>query len=47
VLEEMLAEHPDDSYARLMLGKTLKRQGHGDEAGTHLRMAAAMTPEYA
>ncbi|GAA1967094.1 tetratricopeptide repeat protein [Catenulispora subtropica] len=47
VLEEMLAEHPDDSYARVMLGKTLKRLGRGAEAETHLRMAAAMTPEYA
>jgi len=47
VLEATLAEYPDDSYARLMLGKTLKRQGHAAEAETHLRMAAAMTPEYA
>jgi predicted Zn-dependent protease len=46
VLEEMLAAHPDDSYARVMLGKTLKRQGRGVAAETHLRMAAAMTPEY-
>lgn len=47
VLEAMLAEHPDDSYARVLLGKTLKRRGRGAEAETHLRMAAAMTPEYA
>lgn len=48
VLEAMLAEHPDDSYARVMLGKTLKRKGGRDaEADTHLRMAAAMTPDYA
>lgn len=47
VLEATLADHPADSYARLMLGRTLKRQGHAEEAGTHLRMAAAMTPEYA
>ncbi|MEZ0109872.1 hypothetical protein ABH920_003886 [Catenulispora sp. EB89] len=47
VLEATLADHPSDSYARLMLGRTLKRQGHAEEAGTHLRMAAAMTPEYA
>ncbi|WP_194910668.1 tetratricopeptide repeat protein [Catenulispora rubra] len=47
VLEATLADHPSDSYARLMLGRTLERQGHADEAGTHLRMAAAMTPEYA
>ena len=47
VLEATLADHPSDSYARLMLGRTLERQGHSAEAGTHLRMAAAMTPEYA
>ncbi|NUR61062.1 MAG: tetratricopeptide repeat protein [Catenulispora sp.] len=47
VLEAMLAAHPDDSNARVMLGKTLKRRGRGAEAETHLRMAAAMTPEYA
>jgi predicted DsbA family dithiol-disulfide isomerase len=47
VLEAMLADHPADSYARLMLGRTLERQGRADEAATHLRMAAAMTPEYA
>ncbi|MEY9854696.1 tetratricopeptide (TPR) repeat protein [Catenulispora sp. GAS73] len=47
VLEAILADHPADAYARLMLGRTLKRQGHAEEAGTHLRMAAAMTLEYA
>jgi hypothetical protein len=47
VLEATLAEYPDDSYARLMLGRTLQRQGRGAEAEMHLRMAAAMTPEYA
>lgn len=47
VLEATLADNPADSYARLMLGRTLERQGHDDEAKTHLRMAAAMTPEYA
>ena len=47
VLEAILADHPADSYARLMLGRTLERQGRADEAKTHLRMAAVMTPEYA
>ena len=47
VLEAMLADHPADSYARLMLGRTLERQGLADEAKTHLRMAVAMTPEFA
>lgn len=47
VLEATLAGYPADSYARLMLGRTLERQGRGAEAEKHLRMAAAMTPEYA
>ena len=47
VLEATLADDPADSYARLMLGRTLQRQGLGAEAEKHLRMAAAMTPEYA
>ncbi|WP_203664658.1 DsbA family oxidoreductase [Actinocatenispora rupis] len=46
VLERLVADAPDDSYARLMLGKTLRRAGRHDEAGTHLRIAAAMTPAY-
>jgi predicted DsbA family dithiol-disulfide isomerase len=47
VLEATLADDPADSYARLMLGRTLERQGRASEAGKHLRMAAAMTPAYA
>lgn len=47
VLEAALADNPADSYARLMLGRTLERQGRAEEAKPHLRMAAAMTPEYA
>lgn len=47
VLEAILADHPADSYARLMLGRTLERQGRAAEAEAHLRMAAAMSPEYA
>jgi 2-hydroxychromene-2-carboxylate isomerase len=47
VLEATLADDPADSYARLMLGRTLERQGHADEARTHLRIAVAMKPEYA
>lgn len=46
VLERLVADAPDDSYARLMLGRTLRRMGRHDEAGTHLRIAAAMTPAY-
>ncbi|MGA5700028.1 DsbA family protein [Peterkaempfera bronchialis] len=45
-LEPLVAETPDDSYAQLLLGRVLKRQGLGAEAAPHLRMASAMTPEY-
>ncbi|WP_030571886.1 tetratricopeptide repeat protein [Streptomyces aureocirculatus] len=36
---------PVEGYARLMLGRTLQRQGRDDEAAAHLRMAAAMSGE--
>ncbi|WP_212010820.1 tetratricopeptide repeat protein [Catenulispora pinistramenti] len=47
VLEATLDDYPADSYARLMLGRTLERQGLAGEAEKHRRLAAAMTPEYA
>ncbi|MFD2355874.1 tetratricopeptide repeat protein [Nonomuraea ferruginea] len=47
VLERLVAATPDDAYARHLLGRTLQRQGHAEEAGPHLRMAAVMAPEYA
>jgi Flp pilus assembly protein TadD len=34
---------PSDSYARLLLGRALARQGRHPEAVPHLRLAAAMT----
>ncbi|MFF1418605.1 DsbA family protein [Streptomyces sp. NPDC058280] len=46
VLEPLCAEAPDDSYAQLLLGRVLERQGRGAEAAPHLRLAAAMTPTY-
>ncbi|MCC5581306.1 DsbA family protein [Microtetraspora sp. AC03309] len=46
-LEWLVAESPDDSYARHLLGRTLQRQGLAEEAAPHLTMAAVMTPEYA
>ncbi|MEU4039867.1 DsbA family protein [Streptomyces collinus] len=46
-LESLVAENPDDAYARLLLGRTLERQGEEEEAAPHLRIAAAMNPEYA
>ncbi|MFH0246245.1 DsbA family protein [Streptomyces sp. HK10] len=45
-LERLVAESPDDAYARLLLGRTLERRGEGEEAAQHLRIAAAMNPEY-
>jgi hypothetical protein len=46
VLEATVADDPGDSYARMLLGRTLKRQGLNGEAATQLRIAGAMTPEY-
>ncbi|MDO0916719.1 DsbA family protein [Streptomyces sp. DT2A-34] len=47
VLRQLVADAPDDSYTRLMLGRTLQRLGRSEEAAVHLKMAAAMTPEFA
>ncbi|MDF2708028.1 MAG: DsbA family oxidoreductase [Nonomuraea muscovyensis] len=46
-LERLVAETPDDSYARHLLGRTLQRQGRSGEAEPHLAMASVMTPSYA
>jgi predicted DsbA family dithiol-disulfide isomerase len=46
-LETLVAEAPDDSYARHLLGRTLQRQGKHEEAASHLALAAVMTPDYA
>jgi Flp pilus assembly protein TadD len=46
-LAELLAEYPDDAYARVLLGRTLQRLGRHEEAGAHLRLGGAMTPAYA
>ncbi|MEU0739123.1 DsbA family protein [Streptomyces sp. NPDC006134] len=45
-LEDLVATSPDDSYARLLLGRTRERQGRSAEAAGHLRLATAMTPSY-
>ncbi|MFI9297235.1 tetratricopeptide repeat protein [Streptomyces gardneri] len=44
-LRAVLDRDPVEHYARLMLGRTLERQGRTDEAAPHLRMAAAMAGE--
>ncbi|MFC0601735.1 DsbA family protein [Streptomyces palmae] len=47
LLERLVIDAPEDSYTRLMLGRTLQRLGHEEQAAPHLRLAAAMSPEYA
>ena len=42
-----MEETPDDAYARLLLGRTLQRQGERELAGPHLRLAGVMVPGYA
>ncbi|MFJ7068555.1 tetratricopeptide repeat protein [Streptomyces sp. NPDC101115] len=42
-LRAVLERDPVEHYARLMLGRTLERQGRADEAAPHLRLAAAMS----
>ncbi|SCD64607.1 Tetratricopeptide repeat-containing protein [Streptomyces sp. di188] len=37
---------PVEHYARLMLGRTLQRQGRHDEAQRHLRLAAALAGDF-
>ncbi|MFW5416482.1 DsbA family protein [Nocardiopsis sp. CNT-189] len=46
-LRSLVEEDPGDSYARLLLGRTLYRRNRDAEAAPHLRMAAAMNPDYA
>lgn len=47
VLEQLIIDAPDDSHTRLMLGRTLQRLGDEDRAAPHLKVASAMTPEFA
>lgn len=42
-LRAVLERDPVESYAQLMLGRTLQRQGRDAEAAPYLRIAAAMT----
>ncbi|MFF2136363.1 tetratricopeptide repeat protein [Streptomyces sp. NPDC058193] len=46
-LREVLELDPVEDYARLMLGRTLERQGRHAEAAPHLRMAQAMAGDVA
>ncbi|MEV5986594.1 tetratricopeptide repeat protein [Streptomyces sp. NPDC052051] len=44
-LRTIVERDPVERYARLMLGRTLERQGRGDEARPHLRIASALAGE--
>ena len=43
--ERVLEIDPSAPYAHYALGQSLKRLGRRDEAGTHLRIAVALSPE--
>ncbi|MGY0488834.1 tetratricopeptide repeat protein [Streptomyces sp. WG-D5] len=45
-LRTIVERDPVEHYARLMLGRTLERQGRDDEAAPHLRMAAALAGDF-
>ena len=43
--EQLLELDPSEHYAHYAIGQSLKRLGRRDEAGTHLRLAVALSPE--
>ncbi|MYV60699.1 tetratricopeptide repeat protein, partial [Streptomyces sp. SID4931] len=45
-LRRVLELDPVETYAHLMLGRTLERQGRDADAAPHLRMAAALTGDF-
>jgi tetratricopeptide (TPR) repeat protein len=45
VFERLLDLDPSAHYAHFALGQSLKRLGRRAEAGTHLRLAVALSPE--
>lgn len=45
-LRTIVERDPVEHYARLMLGRTLERQGRGDEAQPHLRLASALAGDF-
>lgn len=45
-LRVIVERDPVEHYARLMLGRTLQRQGRHEEAATHLRIASALAGEF-
>ncbi|MFH8484236.1 tetratricopeptide repeat protein [Streptomyces longisporoflavus] len=46
-LRTVIERDPVEQYARLLLGRTLERQGRDAEAAPHLRMAAALSGDFA
>lgn len=45
-LRIVVERDPVEHYARLMLGRTLERQGRDAEAAPHLRMASALAGDF-
>ncbi|MFE0137791.1 tetratricopeptide repeat protein [Streptomyces sp. NPDC059037] len=46
-LRTVIGLDPVEQYARLLLGRTLERQGRDADAAPHLRMAAALSGDFA
>ncbi|MFG2282568.1 tetratricopeptide repeat protein [Streptomyces asoensis] len=45
-LRTIVERDPVEHYARLMLGRTLERQGRHEEARPHLRVASALSGDF-
>ena len=45
-LRTVIELDPVEHYARLLLGRTLERQGRDADAAPHLRMAAALSGDF-
>jgi hypothetical protein len=45
-LRVIVERDPVEHYARLMLGRTLERQGRQEEAKPHLRLASALAGDF-
>ena len=45
-LRVIVERDPVEQYARLMLGRTLQRQGRHEEAEPHMRLASAMAGDF-
>ena len=45
-LRVLVERDPVEHYARLMLGRTLERQGRHEEAESHLRIASALAGDF-